>query len=520
MPTRFYFRTLGADSDYSADDDRKLSDLAGGTNATNVTNSTAAGAIQITGTAGGTPFSWWSNPLAAQELAAQTLTVDLWGLESNAMANQGFRIVVDLYNNDGSVHWATILDLADTVELGTAATNRVFSGTTLPVTVAANDRLRVRLYVVEIGSGSTGYTVSFQYNNAEGGQFDSQIRFTNDVAYNTGTTLAPTPVVVPAVLPVATLERTLALSPTAVAVPVALPPATLGQSSDTTLTPTPVAAAVGLPTASVSSVNTLAPTATAVSVAVPAATIEKGAVSLAPSAVVAPALLPTPSLDRVLILTPTAVVAPVGLPTPSVASVYTLSPAPTAVAAALPMAALDRLLSLAPGAVQVVLGLPPAILSLSETTLAPSPVVVSLALPVGSLNRILTLSPAVVGVSFISVVPVLGSVYEVSPGPVVVPVGLPSAVLEKIRFLEPTAVAVSLMVPQPSVVGGTPVIVSGSDHQLIVDSIEFYVAYDAESDPVVKSRMLRDFLLEHGGKMRKWNDFLEVRGGFYPIRYE
>ena len=121
-------------------------------------------------------FDTGSTPLAfairlnAVTLANSAWTVNAWGSESNAMANNGAGTLggadyVVIYNNDGSV-------ADDTVDQGGGASTE-YSGvpaaktpTYTPLSTAITDGQWLVIFPnhTNVGAGSTAYTVTFSYS--------------------------------------------------------------------------------------------------------------------------------------------------------------------------------------------------------------------------------------------------------------------------------------------------------------------------------------------------------------------
>ena len=91
-----------------------------------------------------------SQPLAAQTIAAQTLSFVVKVIETTVSNDQFTAIGVRVVSNDGSVVRGTVLAVTrDDLEQSAASyTSRLLTATTTEVIVEANDRL-----VIEIGSG-------------------------------------------------------------------------------------------------------------------------------------------------------------------------------------------------------------------------------------------------------------------------------------------------------------------------------------------------------------------------------
>lgn len=90
-----------------------------------------------------------SEPLSAQTIAAQTVTVCIRCLEVSTSCNLFLAVVIRTLSNDGTVVRGTNLALTrDGTELSASFISRVLSATTTEVIASANDRL-----CIEIGAG-------------------------------------------------------------------------------------------------------------------------------------------------------------------------------------------------------------------------------------------------------------------------------------------------------------------------------------------------------------------------------
>jgi hypothetical protein len=148
-----------------------------------VTNTAASGtAIQVTDVAGGNAQAWYSPPLAGVTISGP-LTFNVRGLESNAAANACAGIKIERCDNSG----ASLSTMGQTNVTGTeyttsdAASNHTYTLTS--TTLATGDRLKVTLYVNNVGTMGASQTVT----NTVGGTSaaaagDSYITLTETVA--------------------------------------------------------------------------------------------------------------------------------------------------------------------------------------------------------------------------------------------------------------------------------------------------------------------------------------------------
>lgn len=317
------------------------------------------------------------------------------------------------------------------------------------------------------------------------------------------TTLTPTPVAVDLGVAASSLALTLALTPTSIPSDLGVLGGTVSVVSDVELTPTPIVVDLAVTASALGLTLALTPAPTPLAVAVTAPTIGLGAVTLAPTPIPADLAVTAPTI---------------GL------GAITLAPPPIPVSLGVTSPVIGLSLALTPGAIPATLGVLGGTVQEEGVpiTLTPTPVTLDLALTTPTLNLIYAIQPAPVTLSL-----------DATPGQIdlgaltiltaPVPVGLDvfgGSVIELLpTILTPAPVTITLVVAN-STVSGPVQIVSGSDHQLIEDSIAFYEEYDQLSDEMDKRRLLRDFLLAHGGKLRTDNaGYRYVLGGFFPIRY-
>lgn len=165
--------------------------------AVTITNNTTAGSSGRCTDAGNTNFiEWFTPPLEAVSLAAQTITINFWGHESGTMANKGHGVEILRCNGDNSSrsNILTILNGADTVEFGTTIAARQWTESTSAATINAGDRIIIRAYQVSIGTGATGFTSDFAYGGPTGGALgDAWVRFAETIVAQSVVTAPPKP---------------------------------------------------------------------------------------------------------------------------------------------------------------------------------------------------------------------------------------------------------------------------------------------------------------------------------------
>lgn len=146
-----------------------------------------------TETAGGTIITWYSAPLDAVTIGAQTLTCNVWGLESNAMANNGMTIAVLVKSNDATTTVATIFDgSTGSAELGTVNAAVNWTIVTTGASVASGERIAVELRAYAVGVGATGHTLTANVNGTTAAASgDSYVRFAETITEFTGPDRVP-----------------------------------------------------------------------------------------------------------------------------------------------------------------------------------------------------------------------------------------------------------------------------------------------------------------------------------------
>lgn len=196
--TDFFFRGDASDINPSTPDLDKLMALGvrGAGAATSVTNTNAGPinegtGLQVTSTAGGAKLRWFTNPLSAVTISS-TVTINVRGLESNAMANASLTMRIDRMNNAGTSVLSTIVAFAgggDGAEFGTTESARNYTVSPTSATLSDGDRLRFQVFLDD-ASGVTmgsGFTVSFFYDGpTAGASGDSFVTFTETITEQGG----------------------------------------------------------------------------------------------------------------------------------------------------------------------------------------------------------------------------------------------------------------------------------------------------------------------------------------------
>ena len=266
-----------------------------------------------------------------------------------------------------------------------------------------------------------------------------------------------------------------------------------------TLAPDPVVLDLAVAAPTLDLTLALTPTPVVLDFAVPGAVAEFPPIVLAPSPVLLDLSVTAPTMPMTLALTPTPVVLDLGIAAPTIGlGAVTLSPTPVVLDLSLTTPTLGLVLALLPAPVVLDLGVAGGDLQIggAPIDLTPDPVVLDLSV----------------------VAPALGLVLDLVPTPVVLDLAVAaSQVSLGSLVLAPTPVVLALRLTEPGQVGPI-VIVSGSDHDIILESIAFFEAFDV-ADPVTQRQMLRKWLLEHGARRRLREGFWIIEGGLHPSRY-
>lgn len=225
------------------------------------------------------------------------------------------------------------------------------------------------------------------------------------------TTVLPSPVTAPAVVPAPTVDLgALTVSPGAVAAPAVVPAPTLDHQLNVSAGPV------------------------ATSAAVPGPAVDLGPITVSPGAVASSGAVPAPTLDHQLTVAASPVAAAVGVPEPTVGLVLVVAPGAVAIPAAVPAATVVQ--------------------DSGPQTIQPGPVVATLAVPSPSIGLgLITIAPAPASVAAGVPEPTLNLILGVAAAPVVVPSSVPSATISLGALsVAPAPVAATLAVPAPALV--------------------------------------------------------------------
>src|SRR5262245_11875621 len=200
MATKLFLRESDHYNSTGSDNIRDLLIAAGASVVTGVVNTAASGTeIQWTKTAGGVAMNFLSPPLTAGFTLAttDTITFNLWALESSLSANCGVR--VRLYkiqrNNLTGGQEVTGSPFSKGTELTTSSAVQNWTGTVgANMTFVENDRILIRVYITNIGTMASGFTCTLNYDGPTASATgDSWIQLTNTVTFKTEDPLAVFP---------------------------------------------------------------------------------------------------------------------------------------------------------------------------------------------------------------------------------------------------------------------------------------------------------------------------------------
>lgn len=181
-----YLQSSASDINPGAELEKALAFARGGASVDYVTNTTASGtSIQATDSAGGTVLTWLSPPLAAVTIAGP-IRVNVRGRESANAANAGRRILIERTNGAGAVQ-STIVALTNhgTELTTTDAVNSVWNITPTSTALSAGDRIKVTLYLGNVGTMGGSQTVTYSVAGpTEEAAGDSWLRFVEALAIN------------------------------------------------------------------------------------------------------------------------------------------------------------------------------------------------------------------------------------------------------------------------------------------------------------------------------------------------
>lgn len=170
-----------------------LSTTAGASIQSAIVNTSASGTnIQWTDSAGGTAVEWITPPLSAGFTLAttDTLTFNIWGVESSMNANAGARVHIFRLGRFESPAEFGGSPYDDGVEIGTSVAALNWTATVSSnITFLAGDRIGVRFYITNVGTMGGGFTCTMNYNaNTGGANGDTWVQLNNNVTFSAEST--------------------------------------------------------------------------------------------------------------------------------------------------------------------------------------------------------------------------------------------------------------------------------------------------------------------------------------------
>jgi hypothetical protein len=132
--------------------------------------------------------TWITPQLAAVSIGANSVTVNVWGQESNMNANAGFKVVCYRTNSSG-VNQSTIFTTTMSSELTTPNVVRNWTVTATSTNISAGERIKVEVRITDVGGTmATGYTVTEYYDGTTVDiSGDTYIRFAETIALPSAT---------------------------------------------------------------------------------------------------------------------------------------------------------------------------------------------------------------------------------------------------------------------------------------------------------------------------------------------
>jgi predicted acyl esterase len=131
------------------------------------------------------PEYFLSQPLAAGFTLSGSISINLWGLESNMAANAALALRIDKVSaKDFTL--VTVSDSKDDAELGTAAAAMTWTTTPTSTVFAKGDRIRVVVYFDDAAANmASGHTLTFRYGHTVANTAESWFEITENISFGT-----------------------------------------------------------------------------------------------------------------------------------------------------------------------------------------------------------------------------------------------------------------------------------------------------------------------------------------------
>lgn len=143
----------------------------------------------VTGPTNGVELSqideWLSFPVDQDFTMSGSIVVSLWAFESSMSANCKIAAIIEKVSGKTGVVTEVVRG-ADATELGTSVSSRtiVLTGYSPTVDFKVGDRIRVRIYIDDVGTMASGFTATFRYDQPSPGTDGySSISFTEDIGF-------------------------------------------------------------------------------------------------------------------------------------------------------------------------------------------------------------------------------------------------------------------------------------------------------------------------------------------------
>ena len=161
-----------------------LAPAAGAAVDTVVTNSQAGTGweAQATKTAGGSTVAWITGRVPAGGFTLTQADISVWQVESNMNANIGGRFRVYKYSG-GALTEMGGGPFDDGVEMNTADREDTWIGNMTDTALAENDRIVLKYFITNAGTGASGHTGTMKFNAADAATGDSFFNLAETVTF-------------------------------------------------------------------------------------------------------------------------------------------------------------------------------------------------------------------------------------------------------------------------------------------------------------------------------------------------
>ncbi len=183
MATKLFLRNSASNVTVGSETKKELLLTQGSAKVASDATATVAGPTAGVQTKiGGVVATWFSNPLQAVTISSAP-TVNLWGLESSALANAGLDVLIERCDQAGNVI-STIVRSEKGTELSTsAAVQNWTTGAVTSTSLALTDRIKVTVFGNDASGNMTanGRSFTVDYGAGAGVDGDSYISFVETI---------------------------------------------------------------------------------------------------------------------------------------------------------------------------------------------------------------------------------------------------------------------------------------------------------------------------------------------------